>query len=237
MTRNKSKMPAINIDRIILTTFKGGPPDINSEVIHVNYDTMDSNIKNLRWGSKEEKKAIDNRTPIPPKDQLYEWVSLHNLAFPHYECHKSGLIRRIGKMKTIGHEDKKSNYPIVELRTIDGQKKKIKINTIICTIFHGNPPNNNSEVIHIDDNPLNLNSENLKWGSPHEKLSSERVNFRSDDYIRDITLPDEIWQSGDSYGYSGYKASTLGRIYSEKVGRILDGWSYNNDGYICNYLR
>jgi len=49
-------MPAMNIDRIILTTFKGNPPsDDNSEVVHINYNTMDSNIMNLRWGTREKR--------------------------------------------------------------------------------------------------------------------------------------------------------------------------------------
>ena len=239
MTRNKIKMPAMNVDTIILTTFKGsagvyddGPSDINSEVIHINHDTMDSNILNLRWGSKEEKIAIENAIHIPLKEEPTHWISLSNLGFPDYECHKSGLIRRIGKMKTIAHEDPKSKYSFVELRNAHGYKKKFKINTIICTIFHGNPPNNNSEVIHIDNNPSNLTAGNLKWASPYDKLFSERSIFRSDDYIRNISLANEYWQSGDSFGYSGYRASTLGRIYSEKVGKILEGWSYATDGYI-----
>jgi len=137
---------------------------------------------------------------IPTK----EWGSLTNLGFPAYECHKSALVRRIGKNKLIGHEDAKSHYPIVQLRYADGQKKDIKLDIIICTIFHGNPPNNNSEVIHIDNNRLNSNADNLKWGTPNEKLHCERAQFRSENYINGLTLEGEQWRDGTPYGYSGY---------------------------------
>jgi len=101
MTRNKTKTPAINIDRIILTIFKGDPPNINSEVIHLNHNTLDCNINNLRWGSKEEKMAIDSMKPIDNSVVEQEWVSLQSLGFPNYECHKSGFIRRMGKIKQL----------------------------------------------------------------------------------------------------------------------------------------
>ena len=163
MTHNKVKMPAMRIDKIILMTFQGNPPNSDSEVIHLNYNTMDSNISNLRWGTREEKVTFERVVHLPVNEQLNDWISLSTLGFPNYECHRSGLIRRVGKTKLLGYAEAKSSYPIVEVSDMNGQKKKIKINIIICTIFHGNPPKDNSEAIHIDDNPLNLNAENVRW--------------------------------------------------------------------------
>lgn len=74
--------------------------------------------------------------------------------------------------------------------------------------------------------------DNLRWGTPTEKLLSERAIFRSEEYISLLTLEEEVWKDGAPYGYEGYRASTLGRIYSEKIGRIVEGWSHNGKGYV-----
>lgn len=169
---------------------------------------------------------------IPVKEELRDWISLNSLGFPNYECHRSGLIRRISKDKLLGYPNAKSGYPIIELKDPNGQKKTIKSNIIICTIFHGNPPNDNSEAIHIDDNRLNLNADNMRWGTPTDKLLSERAKFRNEDHINNLTLTEEEWKDGTPYGYPGYRASTFGRLYSEKTGKILEGWSFGEDGYI-----
>ena len=47
-----------------------------------------------------------------------------------------------------------------------------------------------------------------------------------------MTLLDETWSDGTPYGYIDYRASTLGRIYSKKTGKVLEGCSQVDKGYI-----
>ena len=81
-----------------------------------------------------------------------DWISLNDLGFPDYECHKSGAIRRHGYKKHIGFKDKKGKYLLVEMTRNKVKMPAMRIDKIILTIFKGNPPHVDSEVIHLNHN-------------------------------------------------------------------------------------
>lgn len=47
----------------------------------------------------------------------------------------------------------------------------LKVHRLVCEAFHGPPPFEKAVVIHLDENGLNNNSENLKWGTQKENLN------------------------------------------------------------------
>ncbi|CAH6420806.1 Hypothetical protein HVR_LOCUS1295 [uncultured virus] len=98
-----------------------------------------------------------------------DWISLNNLGFSDYECHKSGVIRRCGYKKHIGYKDKKGRYLLVDMTRNKVKMPAMRIDRIILIIFKGNPidinPNVNSEVIHLNYNTLDSDINNLRWVS------------------------------------------------------------------------
>lgn len=51
--------------------------------------------------------------------------------------------------------------------------KNYRVSRLVCEAFHGKSPFDGAVVMHIDDNPSNNRSNNLKWGTQKENLNSE----------------------------------------------------------------
>lgn len=51
----------------------------------------------------------------------------------------------------------------------------IKVHRAVCEAFHGPPPFDGAVVIHIDENALNNDPENLKWGTQKENLNMPKI--------------------------------------------------------------
>lgn len=49
-----------------------------------------------------------------------------------------------------------------------------KVHQLVCEAFHGAKPTEDSVVMHIDDNPLNNNKDNLRWASQKENLNADK---------------------------------------------------------------
>lgn len=158
-----------------------------------------------------------------------DWRPLDSLGFPMYEAHNSGIIRRKSNKRILQRKAHKGKYIKLCMKHNDGTYKNVKADGLICKIFIG-PPNGNVEVIHINGDTLDSRVSNLKWGTPTEKNQVDTAQFSSLDYITNITLPSEEWRDCSPYGYVDYLASSLGRIYSMKTGKVLSGY-LRPDGY------
>lgn len=51
----------------------------------------------------------------------------------------------------------------------------IKVHRAVCEAFHGPPPFEGAVVIHLDENALNNDPDNLKWGTQKENLNMPRI--------------------------------------------------------------
>jgi hypothetical protein len=64
---------------------------------------------------------------------------------------------------------KTARHQYYGIRTRDyGQKK---VHRLICEAFYGPPPFDGAVVIHGDENALNNNADNLRWGTQRENLN------------------------------------------------------------------
>lgn len=54
----------------------------------------------------------------------------------------------------------------------------VKVHRVVCEAWHGPPPQQNSIVLHLDENALNNKPENLKWGTQKENLNMPKfINY------------------------------------------------------------
>lgn len=64
-------------------------------------------------------------------------------------------------------KDAKHKYYRIQNRKIGS----FKVHRLVCEAFYGQAPNEDSVVIHLDENALNNRVENLKWGTQKENLN------------------------------------------------------------------
>ena len=53
------------------------------------------------------------------------------------------------------------------------RRKNYKVHRLICRAFHGDPPEGKNIVLHLDENALNNEPSNLRWGTQKENLNAE----------------------------------------------------------------
>ncbi|CAH6421696.1 HNH endonuclease [uncultured virus] len=163
---------------------------------------------------------------------MEDWRSLAHLGFSMYEAEKSGLVRKITNKQLCFHMKAKDHrYVNLNLKRDGGTRhSQVKLSDLIANIFIGLPPTPDSEVIHIDGDTFNSHVNNLKWGTKEEKRDVERGIYRSTSYLTNISLPNEEWKDCSTIGLQDYLASSFGRIYSMKTGKVLSG-NMRPDGY------
>lgn len=151
-----------------------------------------------------------------------------------------GFVRNKSNKRLLKGTILKSGYIKLQPKKDDGTPKNIKVDEIICRIFFGPPSDDSDEVIHINGNTLDSNINNIRWGRSSEKSYIDKLEYHSSDYIADISLPNEEWRDCSPFGFIGYLASSFGRIYSLKKGKILTGTvhsnGYNYVGIVCDGL-
>jgi len=148
-----------------------------------------------------------------------------------YEAHHTGVVRRISNKRVLKRKAHKCQYIKLCIKHDDGSYKNVKVDGLICKTFVGPPPSKEAEIVHINGDTLDSNASNLRWGTYAEKVQVDTKDFRSDNYLDNITLPLEEWKDAGSYGYIDYLASSLGRIYSMKSGKVVSG-NVRADGYM-----
>lgn len=73
---------------------------------------------------------------------------------------------------TFGSKAKANKNARHEYYHISNRKYgNLKVHRLVCEAFHGEKPEENSVVIHIDENALNNRAENLRWGTQKENLN------------------------------------------------------------------
>jgi len=80
---------------------------------------------------------------------------------------------RVYKTKPIyGVTTKSSKTALHEYKNVSNKYfGNIKVHKAVCEAFHGPAPFDKAVVIHLDENGLNNDPDNLKWGTQKENLN------------------------------------------------------------------
>ena len=104
----------------------------------------------------------------------YEVSNLGNVKSKEKTVYKKNnlgdvLVAHKFNSKMMTKSLNKDGYAIVSF-SVDGNKKKFRIHTLVALTFLNYPQSKDYEVNHIDCNKLNNKVENLEWTTHKENL-------------------------------------------------------------------
>lgn len=100
------------------------------------------------------------------------WMSIPGIAGA--EASNTGKIRNNGRLIALKHRNKKRKYYHVTFN-----KRCYLAHRLICMAFHGEPPTEKHEVMHLDGDGSNNDPKNLRWGTHAENMAMDRGNNHS----------------------------------------------------------
>ena len=114
-------------------------------------------------------------------------------------------------------------YPIIDLN-YDGNRKKILVHRLVAQVFLPNP-NNYPVVMHLDNNRMNSNVNNLKWGTYLEN------NKQAIDEGRMI-----VPRPDNRKYYAIYHPEYIVAIICNGINEVINELGFGNYSQIRNYI-
>lgn len=127
---------------------------------------------------------------------LYEVSSLGNVRslYDWWYCHN------LYRIKLLKPEKTNKWYLRVALYKWE-VKARDWIHRIVAQAFHWNP-NNYPVVMHLDNNPLNNNADNLKWWTYKENIQQCYKEWRSNNHLQLSHPRSMLWKFGKEHHLS-----------------------------------
>lgn len=97
-----------------------------------------------------------------------------------YQVSSYGRVRRVARGKgtlpgkILKPTDKGRGYMQVSLHAPGKKTKKVKVQVLVCTAFHGTKPTGRHESAHWDGNPRNNRADNLRWATKKENEEDKK---------------------------------------------------------------
>ena len=159
------KSRAFCIHRLMAFTFYGQPPTTSHIVMHMDRNTLNNVVSNLRWTTRAEQAetACDVRPSSIPSDARPIPI------VPGYFASPSGDIFNSKGDKMKPHNNGRE---LVLSFRVGGKGRSVTVHRIVTFAFHGQPPSPIHTVDHKDGNPLNNEVSNLRWATPKEQAAN-----------------------------------------------------------------
>lgn len=123
----------------------------------------------------------------------------HLVEFPNYEISNDGLVRR----KVDGSNTKAGNlircslttsgYPHYMLTDAAGNRRHTRAHRLVAISFLSPPLPHQTNVLHYNDNPLDVRAENLRWGTSQDNSDDMLRNGRSPGWRKRQSHPETSW--------------------------------------------
>ena len=145
-------------------------------------------------------------------------------------CHSDAKVNaRKPKPFEVAEGVGSKGYPFVAT-IIDGKRKTKPVHRLVCSAFHGEPPNEKSVVRHLDGDKTNNDPCNLAWGTYAQNEADKRRHGRTacgerhgqvkltDEAVRIIraSVPVGLWNASDAAKVFGVDPSTIRRVAAGK---------------------
>lgn len=158
------------------------------------------------------------------------------INFSGYEFFEDGSVYSYKSNKFLSTRVGADGY--VQLDCIDDSGKRVRhtLNNWICRAFHGEPPFENAEAMHLDENPLNNHKDNLKWGTHQENINygsrTQKNAVSHHKKIAQYSLNNELLNIFDSIKEASQKTNTS---YTGII-KAAKGHIKTSNNYIWHYI-
>lgn len=165
---NANKRVLRSVAELVATAFLGSALYARSIVEHLDGNTNNLHVSNLRW--IEDAKFFS-------KDA--EWVAVKD--FPDYEVSDQGQVRRavacIGQPagRILKSSFSKEGYDTVKLYC-DKEHLTVVVHRLVARAFLEAPPAHQQHVAHNDGNRKNNRKDNLRWATSKENMSDRVIH-------------------------------------------------------------
>jgi hypothetical protein len=97
-------------------------------------------------------------------------------GFSAYEASEDGLVRRAGKTAPLKSAvDAATGYAKLTLYNDEGELKTVSVHRMVCTAFHGSPPEG-AQACHRNGVKTRNAASNLYWGSQHQNAADRKAH-------------------------------------------------------------
>lgn len=184
LIRDDNKRKTLRLDKLMLELFVGPPPNNKPDVLHINGDNSDCSINNLKWCNlKEENQSPEALLKISlPGEQ---WESCKLAKFSLHYASSLGRIYSVASATIIPGTVHQNGYRYMSAISDKGMKT-VNVHKLVCYAFHGKKPTKEHTVDHIDRNPLNNMSSNLRWATKREQMLNQNEHKEAERYILKI---------------------------------------------------
>ena len=174
-----------SVHRLVAKHFIPNPQNL-SQVDHIDNDTMNNHVKNLRWSSGSDnmknswkyrnRKMSKHEAPTFIDGEI--WKKIEGVNQPFYQVSNLGRVRALAHT-TFSTDNKTYNIPEKLIRQHKGRadydrvtlsKKSFRVHILVAQAFLPNP-NNLEQVDHIDGDKNNNSVVNLRWVSREENMN------------------------------------------------------------------
>ena len=91
--------------------------------------------------------------------------------FSYYEFYEDGRVYSYKAHKFLSPSLDRDGYLNLDCIDDNGKRVRHKLNNWICRAFYGEPPFENAESMHLDENPLNCHYSNLRLATHKENIN------------------------------------------------------------------
>lgn len=103
------------------------------------------------------------------------WLKDKGISPTAYSVDETGRVWSIESEKYLTPQINKDNYHEVDLKW-ETNRTKQKVHRLVCQAFHGPPPDEDSEVDHLDMDRGNNSKSNLEWVSKAENIQRRNAS-------------------------------------------------------------
>ena len=161
MTRTKHKtaklivtinyvVKRVPVAEMVAAAFKPAPANTHFVLYHIDKDLSNCAASNLEW-----------RLPLAKQDETVIWRPI-----PGYDAHEASNTGHIFSRKTNTTLSEYVRNGYSEVKT---GKRDVKVHQLVCLAWHGKAPSSQHTVDHVNRNPLDNRSDNLRWATKTEQ--------------------------------------------------------------------
>lgn len=217
------------LDKLVIQTFNPHDDHIHRPIIHIDGNTLNNNLNNLKWGTKCNLQKNEPQE-MTCNCKKCEFVKIN--GYSNYLISKCGTIYSLSRHIIKSQYINMCGYYSTSL-SVNNKSKTCSVHKLVAQTFIDNP-NNYKIVNHKDGNKLNNHTTNLEWCTYKQNTQhAYELDLIEHKKISPILpIPESKWKIIDDF--DNYSVSNKGQVKNIQTEKILT--PIMNSGYYTVHL-